>query len=196
MKSCLLTLDEIETGLEKEFAKLEPEISGYRLRKPGLSMSQLQDVETALETNLPDSFKRMVRAYDFGDLTVGGVFFGQTGIYAKFLLEQNGGHREHPWWGAAARPERYLMIAGSDGYVILLHSDDGKISAYLRAGRWSENAVISADFEVFLRACGTVYLKRPQTRDRAEFVESIVRSAGGATESKFWTELIVGRPRA
>jgi len=86
MKSCLLTLDEIETGLEKEFAKLEPEISGYRLRKPGLSMSQLQDVETALETNLPDSFKRMVRAYDFGDLTVGGVFFGQTGNYGKFLL--------------------------------------------------------------------------------------------------------------
>ncbi len=192
MKNCLLTLGEIEKGLEEEFAKLEPEISGYRLCKPGLSTSQLQDVESALETNLPDSFKRMVRAYDFGDLTVGGVFFGQTGNYAKFLLDQNGQHREYPWWESGARPKQLLMIAGSDGYVILLSCDDGKISAYLRAGRWSENAVISADFESFLRACGTVYLKRPQTKDRAGFVESIMQSAGGARESKFWTELIGG----
>lgn len=186
----LLTLEEVRIKLDEEFAPLEPDITGYRLRVPGLPRSDIEEVESLLGAKLPGSFVEIISKYDFGDLTIGGVFFGHTGNFGEFLARENGGYRDYPWWGDSERPKNLLMIAATDGYVVLFDISTDAISAYLRSSSWRESRVVSVSFELFVRAVGTLYLLKKQMKNENEFLDEIRAAVGCSADTKFWDELL------
>src|SRR5437870_2774840 len=100
----LMRIDEIKTALDRMYVPPELQHPRLRLTPPGIASDALSGLEASLRARFPDSYRRLIATYDFGDLTVGRVVFGWTGDYGAYLQEQNL-HPEYPWWGGGNRPD-------------------------------------------------------------------------------------------
>jgi hypothetical protein len=188
----LLSVDEIQKRLLEQYEASDREIAELNMKDSSLSEDQLDEFAAALSIRFPESFKEAVLLYDFGELNIGGVFFGQKGSYIEFLRSVNAPGTDPAWWGAGVRPRDYLMIGGTDGYVILLNTTDGSIVAYLRTEDWSANGRIAANFKQLVRGAGTVYFGRRTATDKKALGEEIAGECGADVHAKFWEELAQG----
>ncbi|RLC75219.1 MAG: hypothetical protein DRJ03_22665 [Chloroflexi bacterium] len=185
----LLSLGEIQRLLLKQYEAFNREIAELNMKNSSLSDD---DLVAALNIQLPESFKELILLYDFGELNIGGVFFGQKGDYVEFLKSSNEPGVDPAWWGQGSRPQDRLMIAGTDGYVILLNIADGSIAAYLRTEDYTANKRIADDFERLVRGAGTIYFARKTSEDKRALGEEIARKCGTDVRVKFWEELAQG----
>lgn len=194
----LLSLNDIQRGLIEQYEALDGEIAELNMKASSLSDDEIDNFAATLNIELPKSFKELVLKYDFGRLSIGGVVFGHTGNYLEFLKSSNrldmspDWSRWEQWWGQGVRPQAYLMIANTDGYVILLNTTDGSIVAYLRSEDWNTNRRIADDFEQFVRGAGTSHFGRRTADNRRTFGEEIARRCGVNVHTKFWEELAQG----
>lgn len=121
----LLEFPEIQKKLEKLFDNIpediKPDCTDLCLKSLDSSFSILDEVETRLEVRLPNSFRETILHYDFGNLTLGGIWFGvgKDKNYAHVLVESNDDEEQNfMWWGNGRRPKNYVMIASSDGSIL------------------------------------------------------------------------------
>lgn len=189
----LLDFAEIQAQLDKQFSEIpidvQAELSDLRLRQSTSSFNQWNKLENQMNLSFPDSFKQVVLKYDFGNLTLGGVWFGQGESYEAFLLQNNLDKPENPWWGSGERPSHYLWIAASEGYIILLDLETEQILAYARSQHWKTSQVVAKNFDVFVRAVGTIFLSR-DVQDQQKIACEICTAVGCSTNSQFWSDLI------
>ncbi len=194
----LLSVAEIRKRLFELYKASDFEIAVLNMKDSPLGEDQLDKFAAELGVRFPESFKEMILLYDFGELDIGGVFFGQKGDYLEFLRSANApdvdpAWRLDPvWWGSGVRPRDYLMIAGTDGYVVLLNITDGSIAVYLRTEDWSAHKRIADNFELLLRGAGTVDFGRSAAIDKRAFGEEVAGKCGVNVYSKFWEELAQG----
>lgn len=181
----LLSFEEIQKRLDKEFIPLEPMLKGYRLNKGGLEENTISKCESTLSVNFPLDYRRLISIYDFGNLTIGPVAFCATGDYSSELIDYN----EHvAWWGEDQRPSNLIMIANSDPFAILLEVNTGEIFAMDTELGWKKSTRISESFEKFVRGIGTVILLRSDADDK-EKLANTVNDIIGSQNISFWTTL-------
>ncbi|SRR5258705_149743 len=186
----LFELTDIKRRLDEQPVPQGLDLPGLRLQASKTTEQELNSLETALTCRFPQSFRQLVLQYDFGDLTLGGVVFGTTGDYGSYL-RQNNLNSDFPWWRQGKRPP-YIVVAGTDGYEILISLTTGEICAFLRTEEWTNNQRIAKDFELFVRGSGTVYLARKTAGDKRDFGIKVSREVGGITDYPFWPELALG----
>ena len=194
MKETLLEFDDIRKKLDLLFLDIPIDVSvalsDVILKKSKLDLNTLNQLEITLKTSLPETFKEVILKYDCGDLTLGGVTFGYQDNYAEYLVKRNtekGGFLS--WWGLDTHPFKYLSIADSDGFVILLDTETAQILAYERIESYSEAQVIASNFKLFLQAAGTIYIKLI-TGESKENLINIPNCIGSFASNNFWNEVI------
>ncbi len=193
----ILELAEAKLKLEQRFAILEKgiDISDLLLRESRMTISQLKSVEYSLGIELPDSFKRVNIKYDFGNLSLGAIFFGngpKGDNYGVWLIEKNVGTQEYPWWGKGEQPNNKIKIAGTDAYAILLDIDTGAVLAFLRDEDWHKNEQIAQNFELFVRGAITIYCEEDSIQDKVDYANKIKNAVGCTSATKFWKDLTQG----
>lgn len=178
------------SGLDDDF------IDRLRLKDTSVLEENINNLEFTLQLKLPQSFKEVILKYDFGHLILGQVTFGSTeDNYVQYLKSKNvkqdnaQKHLIFYWWGEGERPKDFIMIATTDGYIILLNVKTGNIHAFSRIKRWVENELVSTNFELFLCAIGTIYLDR-KTRKLALNALSIFVCS--SSNCQFWKDFIEG----
>jgi hypothetical protein len=186
----LLEIREIEQNLTSRFKEAPFDLTGIRMEPSVLHVQDVIAIERRFRVKLPESFKNLILKYEFGTFALGGIFFGNVRRYDDFLLKMNL-TPEHPWWGKGERPSNWLLVAGTDGYVVLLEVDTGTLSAYLRDESWEQSQQIAADFELFIRASGTAFLTQ-DISDTQMFAIALIKEAGGSEASNFWLNRIKG----
>jgi len=185
----ILSLKEIEQRLNEQYRDAPPELAYLRLRPSNLVAVDFTSLERKLEVRFPKTFSDLVREYNFGDLALGGVFFGNTERYDDFLLSING-TPDIPWWGSGVRPFHWLLVAGTDGFVILLNVTSGQVFAYSRHSDWRSREFIACDFELFVRGAGTLALAQ-NVSDENALHKQPCQFCGGDEGSKFWLTSVV-----
>jgi hypothetical protein len=178
----LLTIEEVQRGLDAEFLPLEPGITGLRLVGGGASPEALEQVQSRLNFQFPEAFRRVVCAFDLGDLSIGPVSFCGTGDYLSELVQLN---KDVTWWGPGEKPADRRMVANSDPYAFLLNGTSGRVSAFDQERGWSNAVDIAEDFESFIRGLGTIMLLRTQVTDREALARKIAKEVG-AVDQEFW----------
>lgn len=146
-------------ALDNEFGSLEPALTGLRLIRPGISQADLAKLESMLCAILPAAFASAVCEFNLGSLTIGPTVFGHESDYTSVLQTANIDSAV-PWWGEGARPTPLVMFANSDPFVLAIDCEGGRVLA-LRHGEGLDRAVkVAADFNLFLRGIGTVFVVR------------------------------------
>jgi hypothetical protein len=181
----LLEIAALQSKLEDRFAKAG--LARLLLRRSQTSPTQLANSEETLEVRFPEAFRRALLTFDFGDLAIGGVAFSGTGDYLKFLVTRNIAG-ENPWWGSGERPSGYLVVADTDGYVILLDVASGRLFAFERSENWTDRFEVAANFELFLRALVTAAVSNGGN----ESALRIAREVQAPSSTNFWVELMEG----
>lgn len=139
----LLSVEEIKAELDREYALLEPMLTGFRLIEKNTPDSAIKSAEKLISTNFPDGFRELIAKFDFGNLTIGPVVFCSSRDYLAELVELN---LNVMWWGAGQRPENIMMIGNSDPFAILLNTDSGSVYAFDSETSWKKSKKISDDF--------------------------------------------------
>jgi hypothetical protein len=191
----LLTLRELQIQLN--LLTKNPQICshGFQFGQSSLQPQQIEEVESLLNLNLPNSFKEVILQFEFGNLIVDQMFFAADGDYCSFLINKNrkapGLEWLSPWWGNEARPKEILMIAGTDNYVILLNVNSENILAYPRSKFWFDNELIASNFDLLVRAAITVTMEKEITNPET-YAAEICSQVGCASGCKFWREFVKG----
>jgi hypothetical protein len=160
----LPTLEEIRAALDARFAPLEPKLAGYRLRPPGLPAEGVARVESALGVRLPEAFRALVSAYDFGSLTIGATAFGFEADYAAELVDGNTAP-DLAWWGDGARPAQRVAVAHADEHAVLLDCDTGAVLVLTHGDPPARAVAVARDFEAWFRGIGTLAVRPEVDRD-------------------------------
>ena len=181
----LLSTEEIKHGLDKEFLPLEPMLAGLRLIDGGLTDEALDTFERSMNLSLPTAFRKVVKDYDFGRLTIGPVVFCNTGDYLGELTKLN---TKVVWWRTDSRPTNLLMVANSDPFPILLNLETGEVLAMDVERGWQASRTIARNFDLFVKGVGTTMLGRNQSAERAALGRSVA-SEVGSPEQPFWLQL-------
>ena len=195
----LLDFSNIQKQLDKLFSEIpddiQPELSDLKLKDSNLSADNLSQIESSLRINLPNIFKKTILKYDFGDLTLGDVWFGSKENYAEYLIKVNTHQIKEKevcfasWWGSDERPENYIMVAESDGFIVLLDTETEKILGYPRTKSYEFSEVLASNFENFVRAIATVYISvQNETTDKT--LIEIPSMLGSSINNSFWREII------
>lgn len=185
----LLSLNEVQSGLDAYFEPLEPALTGFRLKSPGLSPQDLNRVKQ-LHGKLPPSFLDPIKNFSFGGFTLGPVQFGHSTSYADDLCLRNQGSID-PWWGPGARPKDLLLVGNSDPFALLLHCPSGQIDVFDHSKSWEQRCRAAPSFDHLIRGLGTLLLRRLKAQPLSptwigQFMHSIncERSSDG---EQFWT---------
>lgn len=187
MKKILLEFSEIEEKLEKLFLdipkNLKSELTDLKLKKSNLSLEDISILERSLNIKLPIVFKQMILMYDFGDLTLGGVNFGNKENYIKYLLKKNVNRiRDKSFL-------KYIEIADTDGYIVLLNTEKEKIHAYSRTKSCNDAEIVASDFKRFVQAAATIHIKF-QLNDNDSSLYEIPYIVGSLAKNDFWIEIL------
>lgn len=173
----LLDLHEIELGLERISSDAPPDLTGLRLRKPGLAEPAVRRIEKVVGDALPPKFRVLIRDYDFGNLFIGWVTFGTTGDYETELLERS----DHP--------HVRLVVATTEAYVVALDVRTGAVEAVAYENGWNGATTrVAQDFELFVRGVGSLYLLIPSVMDKRDFVAQVAVQVGASLDSTFWMQ--------
>ena len=171
----LLSIQQIQRGLDDKFGPLEPMIRGFRLVNGGVTEDALALSESSLGVTLPQTFRELIKAFDFGRLTIGPVAFCNSGDYLSDVNKLNTSAR---WWGNGARPTNLLMVANSDPYAILIAIDTGAVWAMDSEQGFERAICVAESFETYLRAMGTIMLRRNDAADRNFLAREASKDAG------------------
>ncbi|MFZ6874092.1 hypothetical protein ACO0LF_18700 [Undibacterium sp. Di27W] len=178
----LLSIEEIQTGLNKEFQHLEPELSGYRLLEDKMPSTYLADLENRLSVKFPEDFRQLISEFNFGNLVIGPIGFGSSCLYTDELLKLN---TQVQWWGHGARPASLIMVANSDPFAIILDVCGGHMLAMDAELGYERATRIARSFDAFFIGLGTAILLRNQTEKKEEMAQAIA-DAVGSKDIGFW----------
>ena len=185
----LLTLREIQDGLDKEFIPLEPLLEGFRLIDTPEPHFDAARCEAKLQVHLPTSFKSVVGSYDFGRITIGPVAFCNSGDYCREIIRDNRPDEFSQWWGPGDRPNGKVLVGSTESYAIILNTLDGTMSVIPNGEPVTRYLTAAQDFEMLVRGVGSVFLLRLQTDDRAAIPVAIAKAVGGEEGLAFWSYL-------
>ena len=185
----LLTLDNIAERLDRWFLPLEPGLQGYRLIRSNLGNNNLDDLETALDVDLPEDFKNLLLRFDFGMLAIGPTSFGFDGDYPGLLISYNTDSLSK-WWATLVRPENVRVIALSDPFTIALDCLSGEVLAFPNDASVEAARIVSRNFSLYLRGIGTTFLERAQAQCRTELGLQVAQAVESKDEA-YWTWLAV-----
>jgi hypothetical protein len=172
----LLTIQQIQLGLDKKFRSLEPMLSGFRLEEGGSLESEVSQCETFFKTTFPNDFRNLIKQFDFGKFTVGPIVFCNNGEYLNEVITLN---TSIVWWGVGPRPKNFLMIANSDPYSVLLALDTGAVWVMDKESDYEQATCVANSFELYLRGVGTVMLQRGEFSNKDQLAGMVLMSVGG-----------------
>ena len=158
----LLTYAQIETALLRRFAHVidDDEILDLHdlLLIPHLldPADNITEFEQAMGVVLPTSLREFLRLYQVDDFAMANVQFGQGEAYLHHVFAMNHADALCPWWQGKMRPVNLLLVAVTDGYVLILDVYTGAVWALDQEN--SAMGLVAHDFEDFFRALATVYL--------------------------------------
>jgi hypothetical protein len=196
MIETLLQFEKIIEELDMLFLDVPIEsreaLSDMTLKQPGLSLDKIAHLKNILKTNIPESFLEIIQQYDFGDFALGDVNFDDKKNYTEFLIKWNTGINPnlygHYWWGTGERPSNYLLIADSDGFMILLDTETEKILAYARTESYRESKTIAANFSLFVRAAATIYINLLTIQNKDLLIDIPALIGSDKEGLDFWEE--------
>jgi hypothetical protein len=147
----LLTIEQIQRGLDEKFLPLVPIIGdSYRLLDGGVSEAACAECEGVLGLTFPRAFRDAIQAFDFGNLTLGPVSFSRPNSnYLQELIDSNflNGFG-FGWWGRGGqRPAGVALIAASDPYSFLLDTVTGCVKALDPELNFESATHIASDFD-------------------------------------------------
>jgi len=175
----LLTIEEIESRLDKKFSPFDGEMDDLILTKRKLPISNLESSEKTLDVKFPSDFTSFLKKYDVDNFSLGNVAFGSGGDYLDKIIDLNDKDNFSHWWVGNNRPQGVIVVALSDPYTILLNTIDCKIYAITSEEKIIDREPIAVDFNTFVRGVGSVFLKACSRNE----IESLV----GSKNSDFWT---------
>jgi hypothetical protein len=182
----LMTIDEIQQELDREFLPLEPMVTGLRLINGGVSELALVAYENQLNIALPDAFRKIVKTFDFGRLTIGPIVFCKTGDYLRELVQLN---TETNWRSVSeARSRNLLVIANSDPYTIALDLGSGNLMAADGEIDWLQVTCIAKTFDLYLRGIGSAMLRRNGCKNKETLAQDLSVQVDG--DLAYWSQLI------
>lgn len=183
----LLKLEDIRQKLDEEFAPLEPELTGFRMRKSRLEMRDIKRIACNFGIEFPDSFVELLSFCDLGDLTLGQISFGSGHDYESTLKKYNISP-ECRWWSGDATPNSMLVVALSDPYTIVLNCESGEVIGFPNDQTIECGVVIASDIVLFVRGVGTIFLTRNDSDDKEDLGYK-VSLAARSDNSEFWIQL-------
>ena len=195
MKRILFETSEISEYLTADFMEIPIEnrgnLSQLLLKKSNLESQYLEKTEALLGVKFPESLRAMILEYDFGDLTLGGVCFGRKETYLEYLVKYNT-YRDGflNWWDNTDRPKNLLVVADSDGYVILVNTVTGQIVAFDRNESYIKIQVIASNFKLFVQGIATMDIRYQSGKDK-ELISDIPIAVGSSSDNEFWKEMMI-----
>jgi len=181
----LLSIDDIRTGLDRQFLPQDPMFVGFRLIERPMPAGAIEHAEKTLAIAFPEDFRELIARFDFGNLTIGPIVFGASGDYLAETTELN---QETGWWGPGERPGNLLMIANSDPFAILLEIRSGCVYALDPDLGLQRTHKIAHAFVSFFLGVGTIVLMRQQVEDR-HALATAVSGGVGSEHAAFWLQL-------
>lgn len=189
----LISLAEIQRKMLEQYTMLDSEIPELNMKNSSLSVSEVETLETQIGSNFPEDFRAALLRFEFGDLNIGGVFFGQAGSYEEFLKNSNLMNLPGCWWGSEDRQKELIMIAGTDSYVILLDCVSGNVFCFPRGQDWNSMTLVACDFQLFLQGAGTIFFKRKNSDDKDALGKEVGKQCVKHDQPPlFWSELAQG----
>ena len=189
MPDRLLTMQELVDALDDELAPLEPDLTGLRLVAPGDSQSDVDKLQALLGVEFPPSFASTIMELNLGSLTIGPTVFGYATKYTDLLHDAN----VEPvvrWWGSGERQASLVMFGNSDPFALVVDCTSGEVLALQHGEGLDRAVVVAADFDLFLRGVGTVFIARQAEPASPELGASIGSLVGSSPEGlSYWTEL-------
>lgn len=185
----LLDVESIQMRLDEQFLPLEPMLTGMRLITKNNQKFGLAECEHRLGITFPSAFVALTTQFDFGQLTIGPVAFGNRGDYFAWLVDtnQNDLQNDLAWWSGANRPEGLVMIANSDPFAIVLDTTSAKVLAFSHGSdSANKNFTIAEGFDHFVRGVGTAMLERNPDGGNEDLARNIASSVGVDKNNRFW----------
>jgi hypothetical protein len=185
----LLDIDTIKQRLDDRFLPLEPMLTGMRLSPLPQNRTECEDCATRHELEFPSDFAQLTSQFDFGNLTVGPIVFGNDSDYFAGLYDANedSALQQCAWWQGPKRPDGIIVVAQSDPFDIFLDTRQGSVMASGGAKDNSPRMVpIARSFEQFFRGIATVMLQRDPAGDNGALAISVAEAVGANPDSDFW----------
>lgn len=153
--------------------------------------SSVKELESRLSVSLPEDFALFLhQAWDIHQIGC-YVFSNQGESYAVQILRNNApfgipdNHLLLNWWGIGHRPENWLLVAGTDGWAILLDCVSGSVWAYRRSEAFEQREQVASSFLLFVQGAGTCVYAGVDTFDE-HFYQEVGHAAGAAADGSFW----------
>ena len=181
----LLSISEIQSGLDKEFLPLEPMLRGLRIIEKVLSEQIIAKTETILKVHFPNEFRTLISSIDFGMLTIGPIVFCARGDYMQELIELN---TSACWWHGNLKPAEFIMIGNSDPFAILLNVKTGCVLAMDSEIGFVSDRIIAENFHSFFCGIGTAMLLKNEIADSRNLAKSISECVK-CEDIEFWSGL-------
>ena len=178
----LLTVEQIKVAASERFTSEQLEMIGFSLRSSPLTREQIRQFEQRLHMPLPVSFAEFLLKFDLSDVDLGGIFFSTGGNYLEILEVENLGGSK--WWGFGGRPTHLLLIASTDGYIILLDIQTGVVYSVHDEDTWGSRRKIAPDFLTSVEAVGTLFFLYWDRK--TEVGQEIAQQLGADPLGRFW----------
>ncbi len=181
--STLMPLNDLRERLDAKFSNPQFDLSNQRLLSPGFPEKLLRGAEKDLDTHLPRHFFELLRTYDLSRFSLAGLMF-EYGEKLRKFIEINLG-KPYPWWGAGNRPQEYLLVASTDGHLVLLSTIDGRLFAVEKSHKFNAQPIeIAHDFEHLIHLAGDIAVACTR-EDRLAVAEA-------GSNVRFWKDLARG----
>jgi hypothetical protein len=186
----LISIADFQSFLDQRF----PEDVGLKREEicivsPGLQDSEIEKFEIQYGLKFPKNFCEMIQKYEFRELSLSYVNFGNSESYLlelskinfQFVPQEDSYRRHDP-----QMPKNMLYICSSSFYVILLDCQTDEIFSIERGYKWEKAEKIAKDFEHLIRGVGMYVVGKLNN----ENLEDLRRAIGADSRSSFWRDLL------
>jgi len=187
--------------------QLERKYGGHKSTSRNLGMTPyrtprifVSETESYLGVRFPNDFVELTTSYQFGDLELGALWFGNGESYFDFLISANQEPVEPvwpmtTWWDSknGVRPRHLIEVAGTDPHLVLLNVESGEVMAYDPTDEsWEDSYKIADNFELFIRGAAYADLHRGEDDDVDEELAAEIEEAVGAEPGHyFWSNATI-----
>jgi len=192
----LPTLSAVISELDKKYAGSNTSSGVYTLTPFQTPLANVSETESRLGVTFPHTFVKLTTSYQFGKLSLGVIYFGDSGPYYQYLLTANQEPVEPiwpmiTWWDSrnGVRPHHLTEIAFTDPHQVLLNVESGEVLAYDPAVEsWEDSYKVADDFELFIRGAGYADLFRGNDDDELnkKLAADIEEPVGAEPGHDFW----------
>jgi hypothetical protein len=153
-------------------------VRGFVFEASDLMEADVDELERDLRVEIRGTFRDLLLKYNFGNLTLGFVAFGNDSTNAGYFRDEN--KPDSPW---SAGGSNLLVLGQTDGFTVLIDAKEGTVFS-VEVGSESRE-MVARDLRLLLEAVGTLVMI-PNRAGSESIVDEVCEHCGCDCSSRFW----------